>query len=53
MEKDQINTLIDRWFGDHAIPNHFRAAAEDLKTRLLAAASGPAAPAQHAPEEHA
>lgn len=26
--------IVERWFGDHAIPNYFIAAKEDLKRRL-------------------
>lgn len=31
-----LDALVDRWFGDFGIPNHFIAAREDLKRRLAA-----------------
>jgi len=30
----RTDEIVDRWFGDFAIPNHFLAARDELKRRL-------------------
>jgi len=33
-ERSRTDEIVDRWLGDYAIPNHFRAAVVELKRRL-------------------
>ncbi len=36
VEPDEIDVLVDRWFGEYSIPNHFEVARSALKERLKA-----------------